>query len=204
MANGADIRRQLMADLNRDYLAYLGPINSSGDTCIRPLSEQALQSDSKPLTTREKDILAAGGARLRGFQGAHIAEIAQSHLKQLRDEIGAIIQRALIAKEASQRLSIPLEMVRELVTKEPPVLFAFEAPNGILLFPRWQFTDQGTLPHLSEVLNRTGPEVTALAVHRFMTGKHPDLQFRNSSLSPRDWLDSGQDPDEVLMLASDL
>lgn len=204
MTNGADIRRQLMADLNRDYLAYLAPMGTREDNHHGSISEQSPQSNSTPLTSNERDILVAGGARFENVHGTHTAEIAQGHRQQLQNEIGAMIREAMTLEEASQWLSLPEDVIRGLVNKESPEFFAFEAPDGTLLLPGWQFTNQGALPHLSEILNRISPELSALTINRFMTRKHPDLELPAGIVSPLDWLATGQDPNEVLVLASDL
>lgn len=204
MANGADIRRQLIADLNRDYLAYLGCMSTREDHHNSSISEHSPRSNSKPLTSNERDILAGGGARFENVHGTHTAEIAQSRRQELQNEIGTMIREAMTLEEASQWLSLPQEVIRGLATTESPEFFAFEAPDGTLLLPGWQFTNQGALPHLSEILNRLSPELSVLTINRFMTRKHPDLELPSGIVSPRDWLATEQDLNEVLPLASDL
>lgn len=204
MTNGADIRRQLMADLNRDYLAYLAPMGTREDNHHGSIYEQSPQSNSTQLTSNERDILVAGGARFESVHGNHTAEIAQSRRKELQKEIGTMIREAMTLEEASQWLSLSQEVIRSLATKESPEFFAFEAPDGTLLLPGWQFTNQGALPHLSEILNRLSPELSVLTINRFMTRKHPDLELPSGIVSPRDWLATEQDLNEVLLLASDL
>lgn len=202
--NGSEIRKQLTADLNRDYLAYLRSMPSAHDINQKQGSERTPQHGSEPLTSKEKDILAAGGARFGNNHGRHAAAIASYQRQHLQREISAMIQESLILEEVSKRLSVSIETVQALIAKEAPELFAFEAPHQILLFPGWQFTDQGTLPHLTELLNRIGKEVAPFTTNRFMISKNPDLPLGKACLSPRDWLASGRDPEEVLMLASDL
>jgi len=147
---------------------------------------------------------AAGGARFENVHGTHTAEIAQSRRQELQNEIGTMIREAMTLEEASQWLSLPQEVIRGLATTESPEFFAFEAPDGTLLLPGWQFTNQGALPHLSEILNRLSPELSVLTINRFMTRKHPDLELPSGIVSPRDWLATEQDLNEVLLLASDL
>lgn len=200
--NGSEIRKQLTADLNRDYLAYLRSMPSAHDINQKPGSERAPQHGSEPLTSKEKDILTAGGARFGDIHSRHAVDIANS--QRLQREISAMIQESLILEEVSKRLSVSIETVQALIAKEAPELFAFEAPHQILLFPRWQFTDQGTLPHLTELLKQIGKRVAPFTINRFMISKNLDLPLGKTCLSPRDWLASGRDPEEVLMLASDL
>jgi hypothetical protein len=115
-----------------------------------------------------------------------------------------MIQQALTLNEVAQRLSVSKEAVLQLLTKKPPGLHAFKAPNGVLLFPGWQFTDQGLLPDLQRILKHLDPKVKALTINRFMTSKHGDLLIGNRYLSPQKWLASGHDPLEVERLARDL
>ncbi|MET4027961.1 hypothetical protein ABIE59_003506 [Marinobacter sp. MBR-99] len=202
--NGSEIRKQLTADLNRDYLAYLRSMPSAHDINQKPGSERAPQHGSEPLKSKEKDILAAGGARFGDIHSGHAVAIASNQRQRLMREISDMIQESLILEEVSKRLSVSIETVQALIAKEAPELFAFEAPHQILLFPRWQFTDQGTLPHLTELLKQIGKEVAPFTINRFMISKNTDLPLGKACLSPRDWLASGRDPEEVLMLASDL
>jgi hypothetical protein len=198
-----EVSDQLATEVSQDYLAYMLSQNIQSSISNSPPDNETRQK-SQPLSPKEKDILKAGGARFTDADGHAIEEISRRQIQQLQNEVRDIIQQALTLDEVAQRLSASKEAVRGLLAKTTPGLYTFESPSGVLLFPRWQFSEKATLPHLQIILQNLGPGVNLLTLNRFMTTENGDLLRGNRCLSPRDWLASGHDPSEVEILARDI
>jgi len=199
-----DMRRQLAANVGRDYRKYVlsGDTMSNGPTI--PETNTTPRTARRPLTPEERDILESGGVRFGDALGHTRDELIHHQIQQIQDELRTMIQQALTLNEVAQRLSVSKEAALQLLTKKHPGLHAFKAPNGVLLFPGWQFTEQGLLPDLQRILKHIDPKVSALTINRFMTSKHCDLPLDNRCLSPQEWLASGHEPVEVERLARDI
>ncbi|KXO06384.1 hypothetical protein [Marinobacter excellens] len=203
MQSDDKIRNQLVTEVSQDYLAYILSQDIQSSISNSPPDNKTRQK-SQPLSPKEKDILKAGGARFTDADSHAIEEITRRQIQQLLNEVRDIIKQALTLDEVAQRLSVSKEQVRGLLAKTPPGLYTFKSPSGVLLFPRWQFTEEATLPHLQIILQNIGPGVNLLTLNRFMTTENGDLLLGNRCLSPRDWLASGHDPSEVEILARDI
>ncbi|ERS83760.1 hypothetical protein Q667_03530 [Marinobacter sp. C1S70] len=203
MQSNNEIHDQRAKEVSQDYLAYMLSQNIQNSISNSQPNNETRQK-SQPLSPNERDILKAGGARFTDADGHTSDEIIHRQIQQLQNEVRDIIQQALTLDEVAQRLSKPKEAVRGLIAKTPPGLYTFESPNGELLFPRWQFTEKATLPHLQIIFQNIGPGVNLLTLNRFMTAENGDLLLGNRRLSPRDWLASGHDPSEVEILARDI
>lgn len=204
MVSDEDMRNQLAASVGRDYLKYMLSGDTMSNASTTPETNTTPPATRQPLTSEEKNILERGGARFGDALGHTRDEIVHHQVQRIQDELRTMIQQALTLNEVAQRLSVSKEAVFQLLTKKPPGLYAFKAPNGVLLFPGWQFTEQGLLPDLQRILKHLDPKVKALTINRFMTRKHGDLPLGNHCLSPQEWLASGHDPLEVERLARDL
>lgn len=203
MQSDNEIRDQLATEVSQDYLAYILSQNiQSGISNSQP--DNKTHQKGQPLSAKERDILKAGGARFTDADGHTSKGMTRCQIEQLQNEVRDIIKQALTLEEVAQRLSTSKDAVRALLTKTPPGLFTLESPNGVLLFPRWQFTEEANLPHLQIILQNISPGVSPLTLNRFMTTENGDLLFGNRCLSPRDWLASGHDPSEVEILARDI
>jgi hypothetical protein len=75
--------------------------------------------------------------------------------------------------------------------------------------PRWQFADDLTrlLPGIRRVFPHLDRGIHPVAVYRCLISPDPDLTIDEAeelTLSPRDWLRSGRDPQAVADLAGAL
>ncbi|WP_303293555.1 hypothetical protein [Marinobacter sp. ST-43] len=203
MQSDDEIRNQLATEVSQDYLAYMLSQNIQNSISNSQPANETHQK-SQPLSPKERDILKAGGARFTDTDGLTSQEITRRQIQRLQNEVRDIIEQALTLDEVAQRLSTSKEAVRGLLAMTPPGLYTFKSPSGVLLFPRWQFTEEATLPHLQIIFQNIGPGVNLLTLNRFMTAENGDLLLGNRRLSPRDWLASGHDPLEVEILARDI
>lgn len=203
MPSEDEIRDQHATEVSQDYLAYILSQNIQNSISNSQPDNETRQK-SQPLSPKEKDILKAGGARFTDADGHAIEEISRRQIQRLQNEVRDIIEQALTLDEVAQRLSTSKEAVRGLLAKTSPGLYTFKSSSGVSLFPRWQFTEEATLPHLQIILQNLGPGVNLLTLNRFMTTENGDLLLGNRCLSPRDWLASGHDPSQVEILARDI
>jgi hypothetical protein len=74
------------------------------------------------------------------------------------------------------------------------------------LLPRFQFTEEGTVPGIEQILGELDPELHPLSVQRWFTLPDPDLtdEVSREPMSPLDWLRTGHKPSVVARMASEL
>lgn len=100
----------------------------------------------------------------------------------------------------SSLLGISEAEIEHKALQQPPELHSIEGEIGLLRFPRWQFTDSGTIPHLEELLLAAGPSLSEIHLNYFMQRPQDCLEVNDECLSPREWLTRGFDPNIVLDL----
>lgn len=81
-------------------------------------------------------------------------------------------------------------------------LFAFRVGPAKTLYPDWQFTADGTIPGLPQVVEALPGGVPAALVRRFMTEPDDALEIGEEVVSPRAWLLQGGDVARVVALAA--
>lgn len=82
-------------------------------------------------------------------------------------------------------------------------LYAFNRADT-RYFPRWQFTDSGTLPGLREVGTVLDERLHPLVVDHWFNTPSVDLEIGDVPVSPVIWLETGGTPQVVAELATDL
>lgn len=111
-------------------------------------------------------------------------------------ECRSIAAQALNVQEVSRTLGIPEYEVIAESRRKPPSLMALGLDDGSLIFPGWQFTNSGKLPHLAELIANAEAINRPYTLTRFMLMRTEDL----NDLSPQDWLSRGHNPDHVITL----
>lgn len=165
-------------------------------------STTAQAATYSPLTATEIQALKAGGARGLSFEDqTKLQHAAIRLLNMMASEYREILETALGLSSVARLLNCPETEVQRRVISAPPLLHAVHLKNGQLLFPQWQFTNSGEIPHLSSILALTGTSVSPLALSRFMRLPTCDLESQGGPLSPRDWLIDTGNPRPVLDLA---
>lgn len=78
--------------------------------------------------------------------------------------------------------------------------------NGRLLFPAWQFTNQGhrALPGLARVLSSLPGDLHPQAVAGFFLTPQPDLVINGETVSVAAWLEDGGSAEPILAIADAL
>ena len=154
------------------------------------------------LTPDEVQILRKGGARGLEKPGEHSDNTAFLGSESIR-AWRSFCEDSLDEAEVASHLGMPVDDLGQKIKTGQLILYKFAGASGNWLFPRWQFTDAGLLPHLKELISALGPDVHPLSVFGFMTGKQADLESQNSErdYTPRDWLASGHPPEPVIDIA---
>lgn len=149
------------------------------------------------LSETEVAILRRGGAR--GLDdSAEDRRCLRESLEELIEECRAFVTEAYDIAAVASWLGLSQEEVANKARAVPPSLAVFEVFPGALKFPRWQFREAGLIPHLSNLLAATPPQVSAFVLARFMVTPHVDLDIGTGRLSPRAWLVRRFDPEPVL------
>lgn len=114
----------------------------------------------------------------------------------------AIYARALTVSEASKRLSVSPGRIRQRIAGR--TLHALRVSGGGWRLPLWQFTDEGLLPGLEQVLPALPEQLHPMSVFGFMHQPFSDLDINGTAVSPVDWLATGGDAGPVAELAASL
>lgn len=197
----SDIDTMLKVGLDHGYVA--GLLRHAGIQLSLPSPLPKMPSESAVLSSIEIATLRQGGALLESAPNSKSKADARVKLQHLASACAKIIKDSLDSGAVSKRLNISDSEAESLASRSPPAIFAFKL-EGALLYPQWQFTDSGTIPHLEAVLAITGGEKNPFLLTEFMVRDNPDLEVDGVATSPRDWLLSGLSANLVLILADDI
>lgn len=106
---------------------------------------------------------------------------------------------ALTVGEAARTIGVDNSRVRHRLLARR--LMGWKDRGGWRL-PAWQFTENGVLPGLEQVLAALPADQPALVVAAFMTTPQEDLMARSRAITPCEWLLAGGDPQRVARLAA--
>jgi hypothetical protein len=152
------------------------------------------------LSEQEEAFLRQGGAA--GLE-EYDPSSATRNVTVIAGEYAQMASTAYTQKQVAQRIGVSTSRVRQRI--DAGTLYAIDGPGGRVC-PRWQFTENGTLPGLERVLTAIGKKTHPVAVQRFFLRVSPDLEsdIHRQALSPRNWLLTGHSPDAVVLLAREL
>lgn len=106
---------------------------------------------------------------------------------------------ALTVGEAASTLGVDTSRIRHRLLDGR--LMGWKDRGGWRL-PAWQFTDNGVLPGLEQVLAALPKDQPALVVAAFMTTPQQDLVAGSRPVTPCEWLQAGGEPERVAKLAA--
>lgn len=112
-----------------------------------------------------------------------------------------LAESSLTVSGAAERLGVDPSRVRHRLAARR--LSGWKGQQGWRL-PAWQFTGDGVLPGLAQVLAEAGDGQPPLVLAAFMTTPQDDLLIGDERVSPRQWLLAGGDPRPVAALAGTL
>jgi hypothetical protein len=120
-------------------------------------------------------------------------------------ELATLRGSALSVAEAATLLGVTAARIRQRLSDPQRTLYGIER-DGEWLLPRFQFTDEGVIPGIAQVISALDPKLHPVAVLRWLRNENPDLVLSDSEapLSPLAWLHAGGDPAEAAALAADL
>lgn len=185
-----DIRLLLHFRLDAEFLAML--LEDAGVSLSVPIPDrQRRHEKTTPLTPREIELLEAAGARLERTKDASTKEKAQSRVSELVYDCRSLMKNSIPADKAAAVLGASEAELMAWATSKPAKIHGFTTPEGQWLFPQWQFTNNGTIPHLEALLKHLSEYPCPISINWFMTTPNRDLEYRDEEISPRDWLMKG-------------
>lgn len=194
------ISRDDMQVLEKAGIPDIESLAASAVEFIRehPVYEQATPGNA--LSLDEERLLIAGGAVGVGEPG-HKA--LQYNLRSAITLYTQLVKRAYRQSEVAALLSVTTSRVRQRTDEGS--LYALTSANR-RVYPRWQFDESATLPHLEVILDALSISAHPLAVQRFFLTPHVDLEsdLLKAVLCPRDWLLAGHSPEPVIRMAREL
>lgn len=159
-----------------------------------------LVNSTASLTGTEKDVLVKDG----GVDPALLTPEAQAEalrVVQLATESADrnVQKRGIPTAEVVRRFGYQKSNVSRMVARGD--LYAVAQPRGRgLIFPLWQFTEEGALHGLRLILPRIPSDYHPADVERLMLSPAESLEGR----TPHDWLATGGDPRRVAELVVQL
>lgn len=152
------------------------------------------------LSAEDEAFLSAGGANGVGHAN-NSAKVKNAAV--IADEFAEMAATAYGQVEVAQLLGVSTGRVGQRL--ENGSLYSIHGLSGRVC-PRFQFHDGRTLPGLEVVLAAISDQAHPVGVQRFFLSVHQDLESGElgASLSPRDWLMKGHDPQVIAILARDL
>lgn len=116
-------------------------------------------------------------------------------------EYAQLLAQSFTVAQAAQRLGVSDARIRQRLAER--TLYGFRGRRGWHL-PDFQFTPDGALPGLEQVVPALPVKLHPLSVAGFFRRPNPDLEGSDTPLSVADWLAGGGDPGPVVDLARDL
>jgi hypothetical protein len=165
----------------------------------RALLQQAVSQwqtqKSNELTVHEQSVLESGGSSAGATPNPKPIVDTVSEYKALMDE-------GLDVSSAAERLGVTEGRIRQRLSARPPELFGIRRGKAWVL-PALQFTSEGLVPHIDQVIARLPPGLNPVAVARFFTLPSAELSVGDAPVSPITWLSRGGDWEVVAELAED-
>ncbi len=193
-----------MAAITQELLERVGVEISPDD--FESLVVEALQA--MPAARRAQNSAAslapaeAAALRRGGFNLEHIDLGDADPVARTAAAYAALIASSLTVPETARRLNIDDSRVRQRLAAR--TLYGIKLRDGWRL-PLWQFDGDALLPGIAEVVSRLDPALHPIAVQTWMLTPSADLaDDEHAALSPRDWLRTGHDPEEVAAFAAAL
>jgi len=159
---------------------------------------------SKPMVgalslEEENYLIEAGAVGVKSQNKQHMI----NNVTQMASEYAVLVETALSQKSVSQNLNVTTSRIRQRI--DSGSLYAIQLEKGRVC-PAWQFYEGRTLPGLEQVLSVIDKSVNPLVIQRFFTTVSADLESDKlgTVLTPRDWLITGHDVNEVMLLAESL
>jgi hypothetical protein len=199
------VERQVEIPLPAELKGESGPRNGSvalvdveGSHLTLRFLRPSLTDESALLTPPEETVLTRGGVEPVSAEELRLVEgQAAAAYQELREQ-------SLSVEDAADLLGVNASRVRQRLAERS--LYGVKDGNAWRL-PGFQFVAAGLVPGIEVVFRRLPPELSPLAVARWLVTPNPDLTTRDDDehpLSPRQWLLEGHPPEAAAALAASL
>jgi hypothetical protein len=178
-----------------------GRLRLSNEAVLAALEQVAFEtpagSDAPAgsLTEAEEAVLRRAGSLTRAMPA--LEDRASFRTQLLLEQL---VASALTVKEAASRLDVSDGRIRQRLTSRS--LVGFER-GGAWRLPAFQFTEDGDLPGLADVLPAFPDDVHPAAVLLFLDIPTEELELDGFPVSPRTWLITGGSSARVAELVRD-
>lgn len=154
------------------------------------------------MATKDDDLSAAEERFLRQHSGLHSDETSPEQATRFLVRLGHQERAQAFAEsysitQAAARLAVSTDRLEQMLAAR--VLYS-RTVEGEVRLPRWEFTQDGLLPHLTEVISALPDGLHPSSVEGFIHTPSDEL----SGLTPIDWLAGGRDAEPVLFIARSL
>ena len=167
---------------------------------IRTHPLRTVPQASMALSVTEAEFLNEGGA----LEVESVDQIIPTtNLVAITSEYAQMVATALSQKDTAELLQVSTSRIRQRM--DAHTLYSMDVGAGRVC-PQFQFSDQGTLPGLDELLTAISEQAHPVAVQRFFLTPNTDLESTEvpDAMSPREWLLSGHSVEPVCLLAAEL
>lgn len=151
------------------------------------------------LSAADARELRAAGLEVDESRGAY-NRVASSTMAKM----AAILTDALSVGDVALRLGRTPARIRQMLNAREPSLYGIKLSEGDWRIPRFQFVDDGPPANLQPVLAVLPRDVHPIEFYNWFTAPDPALQIGDESVSPRDWLATGGNPQPVAAEAAQL
>ena len=147
------------------------------------------------------DLSAGDQEYLDRYSGVRPASGEELAALDARSAAQAVAEAAktLSRQQVAARLGVDVTRVSHQTAARG--LYSYRADGGRPVYPDWQFTRDGVIPHLGRVLAVIPTGAHPVTVRRFMVTPDDELVIDGDPVTPRRWLASGGDPETVAALA---
>ena len=153
----------------------------------------------KELKAEQVELLERGG-----FEFDRLEFGLEDPIARTAFEYAVLRSTALTTRKAAKRLGVNDSRVRQRLSER--TLYGIKAGDEWRL-PAFQFVRKGLVPGIERVFPGLSKSLSPVAVYRWFHTPNPDLEEREGqgrTLTPLQWLQSGNDPDVVAELAAGL
>ncbi len=194
------LAEQDLRTLQEAGITNIETLASTAAAFLRAHPIYTVQPMPNALSEQEEAFLLQGGAK---GVGVYNKDSTAENVTTIAAEYAQMVATAYNQQEIAKRLGVSTSRIRQRLDNGS--LFAIDGPAGRVC-PKFQFTDDSTLPKLEAVLKMISKQAHPVAVQRFFLTVSPDLESDTlkQALSPRDWLLTGHSPKPILLLAREL
>jgi hypothetical protein len=193
------------AHLREPFAEYLAQRFAEIDAAVGEMLDSSVLSresaDANVLTADQESVLSSGDLDTSPLRAEEQAPLTQTAL-----EFGGLLQASLSVEQAAGLLRVNASRIRQRLGGEPRTLYGIKQGKTWRV-PKFQFVGRNLVPGMGQVLAALPRDLHPVAVQRWFTTPHPDLQSdaeEEHTVAPIDWLKAGHSPDTIADLAREV